>query len=325
MLSRRALLAGASGYAATRSLPVSAAEDFPTKPIHLIVGFGPGASTDFGARVMAEAAGKRLGQPVIVDNKPGAASMIASDAVSKSPPDGYTLLMGNGDGICALPAVKPSVPYRVKDFSYICRVQQNPQVLAVNISLPVHSVGELIEYAKKNPGQLRAGSSGVGGIMDLSSVLLAQQAGVAFNRIPFTGAAPALTAVMGNFIDVGFWIPATINPHAKAGKVRILAVTSQKRIPLMPDVPTVVEAGYPDLVMEVWAGIIGPPGIPAPVLTRLRNVMIACLNDPEVKGRFDKAGLVSAPLAGDDFEKIVADDYALWSRAAKAAHIEIKD
>lgn len=324
-VSRRTLLAGAATAALAGTSPPAFADDYPSKPIRLIVGFAPGASTDLSARIVADAISKTLGQPVVVENRPGAGSAIAIDYVAKSAPDGYTLLQCNSDGVSALPAVKPSTSYRPDSLAYISRLIENPVVLAINPALPMKTMAELIAYAKANPpGKLRSGTSGVGGIPDLTTLLLSQQTGIEITRVPYGGTAPALTDMLGGFIEMAFITPSTVGPYAKAGKVRLLATTAPHRDPNWPDVPTMAESGLPGLTVEVWYGITGPAALPQNVLDRLRKAVVDALHDPAVKDRLAKANLEAAPLAGDDFKKFAEDEYQRWARVAKAANIVLK-
>jgi tripartite-type tricarboxylate transporter receptor subunit TctC len=302
------------------------AADYPVKPIRFIVGFLPGAATDYSARVVAEALTSRLGQPVVVENRPGAGSMIAAEVVSKATPDGYTLMMGNSDGITVLPAVNPTVPYHApEDFSYISRFIKSPVVLVSSPKLPVKSMAELIAYAKANPGKLKYGTSGVGGIPHLTTLLLDQQAGIKMTHVPYKGTSGALTDIISGQIDVGFLTLSTVGAAAKAGQVLLLAVTSEQRQPDWPDLPTMAESGYPGCTVEVWYGMIGPAGLPAPVLDRLRGAVGDALASPEVKARLAASGLAPAPLIGDDFRKFVADEARRWKAIAKDANISITD
>jgi tripartite-type tricarboxylate transporter receptor subunit TctC len=302
------------------------ADDYPNKPIRLLVGYLPGAATDFSARVMAEALTARLGQTVVVENKPGAASAIAVEYVARSAPDGYTLLWGNTDAITLLPAVKPSVPYKIPDdLSYVSRVVQLPLTLAVSARLPITSMAEFVAYAKANPGKLRYGSSGVGGALHVAALLLEKQAGIELTHVPYKGASAELTDLLGGFIEMGFLTLPTVSPYAKSGKVRLIAVTSADREPLIPDVPTMKEAGYPAVTMGVWFGMLGPAGLPASVSDRLQKAITEALNNPETRQRFAAAGLEPVLLGGDEYRKFVANEYQQWKAIAASAHILITE
>ncbi len=302
------------------------AADYPNKPVRLIVGFLPGAGSDLSARIVAAALGAQLGQPVVVENRPGAGSMIGVQGVARARPDGYTLLHTNSDGISMLPAIRSEVPYAIpKDFSFITRIVQFPLVVTVNAQLPIHSMAELIAYAKANPGKLHYGTSGVGTASHLASLLLEKEAGISMTHVPYKGSAGALPDLFGGSIDLAFPAVQTIAAQAGSGKVRFLAVTGAKRDPLMSEVPTLVELGFPSSTMVVWYGLMGPPALPPDVLAKLRTDAVAALSSPDSKRQFEKVGLEPAPLAGDDFEKFVVEDYNRWKAIGESEHIHIDD
>lgn len=302
------------------------AAGYPDKPIRFIVGFLPGAATDFSARIVAQELTKTLGEPVVVENRPGAGSMIAAQFVSKSPPDGYTFMMANSDGITVLPAVNPDVPYKVpQDFSYIGRFIELPVALAVNPKLPIKSMADLVTYAKAHPGKLTYGTSGVGGIPHLATLLMDQQAGIDMKHVPYKGTSGALPDIISGNIDMGFLTLSTVGAAAKAGQVRLIAVTSAQRQAGWPNLPTMAEEGYPGCTVEVWYGMIGPPGLPAPILARMRDAVRAALATDEIRQRLATSGLTPAPLIGDDFEKLVATEAQRWKAIAKANNISLKE
>jgi tripartite-type tricarboxylate transporter receptor subunit TctC len=304
----------------------AAAQDFPNRPIRLIVGYVPGGASDISARLMAEALGTRLGSSVVVENKPGAASVIGIDYVAKSPPDGYTLLHANSDGLAITPALKSNLPFAVpKDFTFITRIVQLPLVVAVRAGLPVNSMAELIAYAKAHPGQLRYGTSGVGSGPHLATLLLEKQAGIKMLHVPYKGSGAAINDLLGGHIDLSLPAVQPVAPHAEAGKLKLLAVTGEARDPLVPNVPTMKEAGLPGATVVIWFGLFGPAGMPANVVDRLRKESVAALNAPEAKKRFKAAGFDTDPLAGDDFEKFVGAEYKLWKELAASEHIVLDE
>ena len=302
------------------------AQDYPNRPIRLIVGYVPGGASDISARLLAEVLGTRLGQSVVVENKPGAASVIGIDYVAKAPPDGYTLLHTNSDGIAITPALKSNLPFAVpKDFTFITRIVQLPLVVAVRANLPVNSLAELIAYAKANPGKLRYGTSGVGSGPHLATLLLEKQAGIKMLHVPYKGSGAAINDLIGGHIDLSLPAVQPIAPYAEAGKVKLLAVTGEARDPLVPNVPTMKESGLPGATVVIWFGLLGPAGMPANVVDRLRKDAVAALNSPEAKKKYKAAGFETDPLAGDDFEKFAGAEYKLWKELATSEHIVLDE
>jgi tripartite-type tricarboxylate transporter receptor subunit TctC len=326
--SRRKILAGAVGATtlATFGLHQSArAQTFPTKPIRIYVGFLPGAATDISVRIAAEAMAQTLGQPIIVETKAGAGSMIAADYVAKSAPDGYTLFQCTSGGVSVLPAVEPKTPYRPESFTYICRLITASQVLALNPKLPINTMAEFIAYARANPPEtLKSGTAGPGGVPDLTTALLALEIGAKIMRVPYKGSAGNINAVLSGEVDFAFLSPSTALPLAKAGRVKMIAVTSPQREKLWPDVPTMAESGLPAVTVENYFGIIGPAGMPANVVDRLRNAAVAALKNPTVIEQYKKFNIEPAPLVGDDFKKLAQREYEQWARVAKNVNIKLE-
>lgn len=302
------------------------AQEYPTKPVRLVVGYVPGGASDLSARITAELLAKQLGQSVIVENRPGASSAIGIEYVVKSPPDGYTLLHANSDGIAILPALKKNVPFSVpKDFTFIARITQLPLVVAVNAQLPINSMAELIAYAKANPGKLRYGTSGIGSGPHLATLLFEREAGIKMLHVPYKGSGAAINDLLGGHIDLSLPAVQPIAQHAQAGKVKLLAVTGTTRDPLVPDVPTMKEVGLPGATVVIWFGLLGPAGMPPRVVERLRKEAVAALSSPEAKQKFRAAGFEPDPLAGDEFEKFVAAEYKQWKDLAASEGIVIEE
>ncbi|RUU80193.1 MAG: tripartite tricarboxylate transporter substrate binding protein [Mesorhizobium sp.] len=303
-----------------------AADDYPNKPIEVIVGYLPGGATDFAARVLAESLSTSLGQPVIVNNRPGASSAIAVDAVKRADPDGYTLLFGNNDAIAILPAVKPDVAYKIPDdLTFISRVVEFPLVFAVSTKLPLNAMKDFVEYAKANPGKFNYGSSGVGGSLHIEGVRMALAAGIDITHVAYKGAAGAVTDLVGGQIDGMFGTVKDISAHLNTGTIKLLAVTSPERVPVVPDVPTLAEAGLGDATVTGWFALMGPANMPKEVTDKLSKAVADALVKPEVAKRLADSGLYTSPLAGAEFKDFVVKQLDTFKTIAEKQNIRITD
>ena len=321
----RSLLAAICALGTVGCATAAWAQDFPAHPLRVIVPFGPGAGTDATGRLAADELSQRIGQPIVVENKAGAGSQIGIDFVAKSRPDGYTLLWTASDGIAVLPAVKPVLPYKVpEDFTFIARMIVLPYVVAVNPRLPIKSMADLIAYAKANPGKLRYGTSGIGTATHMGTALIAKTAGIEMLHVPYTGVAAAVTAVLGDSVDVVLAAPSSIKPHADAGTLRALATTGKERYPLFPDTPTLDEAGLPNVTVIVWYGMMAAAGMPDAVQAKLRTEIAEMLKDPKVIQRLRALGYQPAFLGGADFRDFVVKDLEQWKSVAKGAGIALE-
>ncbi len=323
---KKLLLVAALGAAVIAAMAPARAQDYPARPVKIIVPFLPGASTDALGRIMAENLTPKLGQSVVVENKPGGGSIIGVDTVAKSPADGYTLLWATSDGMSNLPAVKKGMPYAVpNDFTFITRPFTMPFTLVVSSKLPITSVQELVAYAKANPGKLRFGSSGTAGIADLGCSLLENRAGIKIVHVPYKGMSQVVTDILGGFIDIAFITPPTIAPHANSDKIRIIATSGDKRSPLFEKLPTIAESGYPDVVAIAYYGLVGPANLPAPIVARLQKETADFLKEPAVLQKLSNLGFVPDIMSGDTFRKFVVDDLAKWKAVAEAEKIVLEE
>lgn len=321
LVSRRALLGGTAAVLAGGAGAVG----FPDKPLHLVVGYPPGAATDYAARIIGDAVAARLGQPVLVESRPGAGSMIGVDYVAKSAPDGTTLMFANADATSMLAAVKPNVPYDIgKDFSYIARLATFSYALSVNNAVPIHDMAEFVAYARANPGKLRYGTTGAWGSSNVVAYLLEQQTGIKLTAVPYRGLAQVMTDLLAGFIEVGIFTTTSTVNTMQSGKTRVLAVTSEARSPILKDVPTMAEAGYAGATQSDWFGILAPAKVPADVVARLQEVFVAALADPTVRQRYVPVGLDPAPLTGDAFQAFVMQQYQQGKAIAQANHIVLE-
>lgn len=302
------------------------AQSYPTKPIRLIVPYLAGGGTDVTGRIIAEALTARLGQAVVVENKPGAGSLIGIDYVLKSPPDGYTLVYAAGDGTTVMSAVKKDMPYRVPDdIAFIGRAASAPYAIAVNATLPFSTFAEFVAYAKANPGKLKYGTAGVGIAAHLATVMLEKHAGIKMKLVVYKGNAQVVTDLIGGFIDVALIPPPTIFPHFESGKVKLLAQTGTTPHSLIPNVPTTAQVGLPALNVLTWYGIMGPAALPADILERLRKEVAGVLANSAVREKLSKFGLHADPLSGEEFRKFVVDELSNWKDLAQSEHIVFEE
>jgi tripartite-type tricarboxylate transporter receptor subunit TctC len=295
-----------------------AAQDYPVRPITLVVPFPPGGSTTIVARIIADKLAESLGQQIVVDNRGGAGGTIATRAVSKTTPDGYTILLGYTGTLAIGPTLYPSAGYDPrKDFEPIGIIGHAPNSLVVHPSFPVHSVKELVDYAKANSGKVNYGSAGVGTVSHVSGVYFANAAGIQLTHIPYKGTGPALADLLGGHIPMAFApIPAT-HANIAEGKMRGLAVTSAKRSSLLPDVPTVAEAGISGFEASLYYGLVAPAGTPRPIVDRLNKALREALATDEVKKRLATDGTEPVPGSPEEYATFIDRDETRWSKVVK--------
>ncbi|WP_198083448.1 tripartite tricarboxylate transporter substrate binding protein [Variovorax sp. E3] len=302
-------------------VPCVAAQDYPHKPVRLIVPFPPGGSVDLVARLVSKSLQDALKQPFVVDNKPGASGNVGAAYVAKAPPDGYTLLVGSAGVFAANQFLYVNPPFDpLQAFAPIMRIVDQPNILVVGHQSPIHSVSELIALAKARPGKLTFGSASVGSAQHLSTEIFMQQAGVELLHVPYKGGAPALVDLMGGQIDMLFDTSPTALPYAKSGKLRALAITSRQRSPLLPDVPTMKEAGLPDFEVVTWTGIAAPAGTPRAVVDRLNAVIKTALRG-ELRRQLEETSLIPVGDSPEDFREFMRKDADSYARLVKAAKI----
>ena len=294
-------------------------QTYPSRPVRLVVGFAPGGAADFVARTLAEPLGRALGQPVVIDNRPGAGSSIAAEHVAKSAPDGYTVLIASPSSILVNPLInKQSAFQPMKELVPVSKVTSSPLVVAVNPNVGVSSLQELIKFSKDNPGKLNFATSGNGSAPHLAAVLFQRVAGVDMVHVPYKGGAPAVQSVLAGDTQLSFATPPSVLPLVQAGRLRALAVTSRSRTPLVPGVPGMAEAGLPDYEISFWYGFFVPAGTPAAVQQRLFDETAQALKLPEVARALAKEGTETAGSASSAaFGAFLAEDAKLWSRLVK--------
>jgi tripartite-type tricarboxylate transporter receptor subunit TctC len=295
------------------------AQSYPNKPVRLVVGFAPGGAADFVARAFQEGLGKALGQPIVVENRPGAGSSIAAEHAAKSAPDGYTVLIASPSSILVNPLISPKTGFQpLKDLVPVSKVSSSPLILAVNPSLGISSVKELIAHAKKNPGKLNYASSGNGSAPHMAAVLFLRLAQVDMVHVPFKGGAPAVQSVLAGDTQLAFATPPSVLPLVQAGRLRALATTSRQSSPLIPGVPGMAEAGVPDYEIGFWYGFFVPAGTPNEVVRKLFDATSQVLKAPETAKILAREGTETAGSASpEEFAKFLGEDAKLWARLVK--------
>jgi len=305
----------AAGYAAAQS------QSYPARPIRMIIPFSPGGATDTPARLIAQKLPDAIGQPVIVDNRPGAGSAIGSEIVAKAQPDGYTLLL-TGTPFAAISTLYGKLPFDpARDFVGIMQVASAPNVLAVHPSLPARSVQELIAMAQAQPGKVDYASGGSGGATHLFMSLFLSMARISMTHVPYKGSGPATVDLLGGQVKVGLPGIAIAIPHARAGRLVPLGVTSAQRVPQFPDVPSIAEAGVPGYDATVWFGLLAPRGTPAAAISRLHREIVKVVRLPEVESAYLATGTLPVTSTPAEFGAFVAAEIAKWSRVIRDAGI----
>jgi tripartite-type tricarboxylate transporter receptor subunit TctC len=301
----------------------AAGEDYPSRPVRLLVAFPPGGTTDLLARIIAQKLGPRLGQPVVVENKPSAGGIVGTESIAKSPPDGLNLLMVpslHGTNL----SLYSKLPYdSVKDFTPIALVATSPYALVMNPKVPAKNVPELIAYLKKHPGEVNMSASAVGSPQHLAGELFKRSAGVDVVLVPYKGSGAILPDLMAGRVSLAFENQAVVAPHIKSGALKALAVTSAERSALLPDVPTMVESGVKDFVVIGWFGIMTAANTPADIVKRLNTEIRAVMQEPEVRQRL--AGMGVTPLSGppSELRDLLAREIDVWGNVIREANIRL--
>lgn len=303
---------------------VASAQDFPAKPITLVVPFPPGGATDMIGRLVGKGMGERLGQTVIVENKPGAGTVIGAGTVARSAPDGYTLLISSGTTFTVNPAVYSKLPYdSVKSFEPIGIIGRTPMILLANPSVPINSFKELVAAAKANPDKYSYGSYGNGTTAHFAGEMMKHAAGFEMKHLPYKGSAPAMNDLIGGHIPFTVDTLTAALPQIKAGKIKPIAVTTAKRSSMAPDVPAVAESGYSGMNADTWVAIVAPHGLPPAVKGRLEKALTETLADPEIRSKLTASGTEPANGSSADLAKLIADELPQMKQVAQRANIKL--
>lgn len=319
---RIALAAAGSLLALQAGAAATTTDDhrYPERPIRLLVGFAPGGGTDTTARAIGQRLSIALGQQVVVDNRPGAAGNIAADIVAKSPPDGYTLLMGTIAALAINPTLYGNLPFDpLRDFAPITQTVNSTNVLVVHPSLGAASTKALITLAKQSPGKVLYGSSGVGGAGHLAGELFALLAGISITHVPYKGGGPAMVDLIAGQVQCVFATAVTAIPHIEAGRIRPLGVTTLKRAGMLPDIPTIAEQGLKGFDANNWYGLLAPARTPRSVIDKLNAAVVAILREPELTRHLYRQGLDPAPTTPDEFAAYMRAEAAKWARIVRNA------
>jgi len=294
------------------------AQPYPARPIRLVVPFPPGGAVDYYARVVQQPLSEALGQPIVIDNKAGASGMVGADFVAKSPPDGYTLLLGNIASLAINAGLYPKMPYDpLKDLTAIVRTVDVNYVLAVHPSVPANTVQELVRYAKANPGKLSYGSAGSGSLPHLGVELFKAQTGIDLLHVPYKGGGPMVADLLAGTVQVVIADQANLMPQVQAGKLRALAVATAKRSPNFADLPTIAESGVAGFDSTAWQGLAGPAGLSPEVVKRLNDAFNAVMAIPAVRDKLAGGGLEVVGGSPEQFARFIAAEIAKWTKIAK--------
>jgi tripartite-type tricarboxylate transporter receptor subunit TctC len=305
-------------FVMTNLVGAASAQTFPNKPIRMVVPFSAGGTTDILARAVGQKLSESLGQQVVVDNKPGAGGNIGAQEVARAAPDGYTLVMGTVGTHGINPSLYKKMPYdHIKDFAPVSLVASVPNLLVVHPSVPVNSVKELIAHAKANPGKLNFASSGNGTSIHLSGELFKTMTGLQMTHVPYKGSAPAVTDLLGGQVQLMFDNMPSALPHAKGGKLKPLAVTSAKRFPGTPEIPTIAEAGVPGYEATSWFGVLAPAGTPKEIVNKLSTEIAKALKTPEMKKRLEEQGAEAVGSTPEEFAAHIKSETAKWAKVVK--------
>lgn len=322
-ISRRRALAWAGSLAASAVALPARGETWPDKPLRLVVPFGPGGPTDVAARLVSQFVPAEIGQPIVIENRPGAGGALGTRFVATSEPDGYTLALGTSATLCVVPALQKDPGYDpVRSFAPVAQLTESTLVMTAPNSVPARTVAEFVAYAKQNAGKLSYASAGVGNQTQLLAELFKAKTGTNLVHVPYKSGGEMVTAILGEQVQMSFPDISITLPLVHDKKLKALAVTSARRHPELPDVPTMVESGIPDFIMTFWAGVVAPAGTPAPVVARLNAIISRGLHDAEVKTTVARIGTETRPGSSDDFRRFIESESRKWQDVVRLAGLE---
>jgi tripartite-type tricarboxylate transporter receptor subunit TctC len=322
MLQKSGLLLALTCLCFTTTNVPAPAQDYPTRPIKLVVGFAAGGTTDFMARLVADKMKGPLGQPVVVENRTGANGAIGAEFVAKSAADGYTLYFTTAGVATVYPHLKPAPYDTLRDFVGVARVAFNSTMLVVNAATPIRSARDLAAIARDKPGKVTIAITGLGSVSHLGAELFQSAAGIKLVEVPYRGAAPAMTDLLGGTLDALFGDGPTVISQIEAGKIRAIAATSHDRSPIFPDVPTFLEQGFADTVADQWAGVLAPVGTSSAIVAKLNAAIAAAMRDPEVRTRLAQTGVVPGLNAPEEFAAYLKEENERWARIIREKGIK---
>ena len=322
-MKKRHLLRGlCAATLAMASLGLAQAQTYPTKPVRLIVPFPAGGATDLFARTLSQKISEKLGQTLVVENRPGAGSSIAAEFVARAAPDGYTIALGSAGGVAISPQLDRGTPYdTMRDLAPLTMGVLVPEPIVVSSATPFRSLQELLTAARAQPGKINQGSTGSGSLPHLAGELLKNATGIEMTHVPYRGGAPLTTALVQNEVQVGLADLPILLPQIRAGTIRALAVGSAQRLPWLPDVPTMIELGYPSVDTNNWHGFVAPSRIPEPILERLHSALAGALKDPEIGKQLFDQGAVPGGNSRAEFGEFIKAEMAKWGEVIRRGNI----
>ena len=324
-LTRRLVCAATALWLGASVMPAAAQADYPNKPVRMLIGFPPGQATDTLGRAIAQKLSQQLGQQFVVENKPGAAGIIATQAAMSSPPDGYTLLVSSSGPLAVNPGLYSKLPYDpIKDFTPVAGIAIVPLVLVTNPSFPATNLKELVAAAKAKPKSVNYASGGSGVTNHLVMEMFRGAAGVDMTHIPYKGGPPAVTDLIGGQVNVMFETSVAVLPFVKQGKLRALAVSSSKRLTTAPDIPTVAELGYPGFSGVPWVAIMAPANTPAPIVAKLNAEVNKALASKEIRDQFAGQGVEPMQMTSEELGAFVKSELAKWTKVVKDSGAKVE-
>jgi len=319
-----AFLCVLNAHAQNSSAAPNTSNTYPNKPVKVVVGFAPGGAADYVARTLSDPLGKALGQPIIVENKAGAGSSIAAESVSKSTPDGYTILIASPSSISVNPALNPKLGYSPKDLIPVTKITSSPLVVAANPNAGIGSLLELVAKAKKAPGTINYATSGNGSAPHLGAALFGQVTGIEMTHIPFRGGGPAIQSVVAGDTQLTFGTPPSVLPMIQAGRLKGIGVSTKERTSLVPGIPGTIEAGVPDYAIEFWYGIFVPNGTPPAVVKKIFEATQIAMAQPNVKTSLAREGTdIDVSKSPEQFTSFLTEDAKFWVKLVKSAGVKL--